>query len=414
MGWFSRKKRPALFVPKSDIKRTDHDLLMLVKYISLDPSECTTKVPSPEYYCSDQEIAINEVRLLVEKLSAQVHVTETIDVQLFSTEKNGYESVLCNRKYTSENPQAIFLPGGITQYPIHLNASIVQQLCELKVARITSDPTMIGEAGSALGFCYGFGIFHILSVNNRISLRNLHLSCISYEAMLYCAASLHEVALNSVDMYQYYVNADSWMRINEILKEIPHLQNRETFRKQWLLNSEHSADYTIISRNPLYAPVAVAALERLSTARPDDATLLHNLSYARLLLGQFESAIKGFDHVISGNPYHAYAFNNRGLSHLFLGHLTAALEDLQTASRLIPENSYITRNFGIYWLYRGQSAKAIEELRKAQQMNHRTAHIHYWLGRALLDSGMQDEALREFETSRQLPELPAPVYPMIS
>lgn len=412
MSWFSWKKQPELFVRKSTIKSTDHALHFVAKHFGLNKGEIEIRTPSHEYYCNGEKITFLEIKTLVEKLSLQLNIQKRIEVQVFSNEKTGYENIICNHHHGPNEVHSLFLPDGIAQYPLQLNASIIQQLCEIHATKIATDKYYIQNIGSTLSFCCGFGIFQILSITTHINSPHLHRSPLSYEAMLYCAAALHDLDFLNIDKYQYYVDGDTWSRLRELVVAIPQMSGRSKYRSEWNRNLEHSADFVVAYGEPLHEEGTLEALERLVARRPDDYNVKHNLAYARMLRGQYELAIKGFDYAISANPFFAYAFNNRGLCNIILGNMNAALEDLKTSARLDSENSFNRRNFGIYWLFRNKPSVALDELLIAQKMDPNTEHIHFWLGKAYFALSNQDEARKQFELSRNIPELPLPEYPM--
>jgi tetratricopeptide (TPR) repeat protein len=412
MGWFSGKKKATLFVSKEVMERTDHDLLAVAKYFALGQERSETKIPSDAYFSYNNTVTPAEINELVVTLCAQTYTDAAIDIQIFSKEKSTYEGMMCNEHLTAKGKHTIFIPDHMADHPLHLTASIVQQLCEIKLEKIFSDRYVIRDAASVLSFCYGFGIFHLLSLRERERLRHFPLSFLSEETMLYCAAAAHDLGLNSTEKFRFYVSSDSAIRVADLTKGITEHAGRERFRKQWHEQNSRSWDYYIVAHGEAYEDETMDAVKRLIKLLPQDYTLIHYLAYGQLQRGMYMEAIKGFTDVISADPFFAYAFNNRGLAHLFTGSFGKALEDLKTSERLDPENSFNRRNFGIYWLMRGKADQAIKEFEKAQRMNYKTEHIHYWLGKAHYALGNHQEALRHFDLSRSVPELPAPVYPL--
>jgi tetratricopeptide (TPR) repeat protein len=413
MRWFSSKKRHAVLIDKSIAEAVDYSLDFIARNFGPDKNAYEIQLPSHEYYCDRESVSRDELILLTEKISCQLRLNVRIEVQFLCPTANKEPNLICNHQFSAEQVYTITVPEDLTAHPIHLTTCIVQQLCEKKAAKkIAHNRPYVEYIATLLSFCYGFGLFRILSAAAPVLSANLHLGPLKYDALLYCAASLHDLEFLSIDKFQFYLSSDAWIRLNDLARAIPDNRGRMKFREEWNRNLRQLADFRTLYSKPLHEENTLLALERLATERPADINATFYLAYARMLRGQFEPAIKGFDFAISAHPSLAAAFNCRGLCLLFTGRKKAALEDLKASARLQPGNSYNIRNFGIYWLMQNKPEVALKEFLKAQETDAETEHIHYWLGRAYLDLNRSDDALKEFEVSRQIPELPAPVYPL--
>jgi Flp pilus assembly protein TadD len=85
----------------------------------------------------------------------------------------------------------------------------------------------------------------------------------------------------------------------------------------------------------------------------------------------YKDAQKSLTRAISLDPNFAYAYNNRGYARLMLGDLNSAYDDINTSIRLEKANSYAYRNLGLYYLKTGRKNEACQEFNKAIKFGFR-------------------------------------------
>lgn len=411
MGWFFRKQRSSVF-PNEVAERVEQDLTVLAKHFALGKERSETRLPSESYRSYSKILTFTELGSLTEVLAQQTDMLFAIDIEVVSSAGHLQKKFTCNSTYRAKGSHTISVPEDLLTQPINLTSSVIQQLCENRVSTIIHDRSIIPHAAAVLGICYGFGIFHVLSLSQPRGAQNPLHDEKSEPALLYSVAFCHYLGINSLVKYQFYIPSAAWTLLDRYSKSIHELPEKQKFHKEWHMTNASAWDYHIIARGQAYEQETMDAVKRLTASRKRDYTLIHYLAYGQLQRGMYPEAIKGFTNVISANPFFSHAYNNRGLAYLLSGNFRAALDDLKTTERLEPAFSLNRRNFGIYWFLRGEYTRALEELEKAWSLDPKTDHIHYWLGKVQYELGNHQEAMRHFEYSRSIPDLPAPVYPM--
>jgi tetratricopeptide (TPR) repeat protein len=121
--------------------------------------------------------------------------------------------------------------------------------------------------------------------------------------------------------------------------------------------------------------------------------------------GDYQSALRYFERIISADPRGAYA-------HALIGHCHAALKEYQEAVKaydhalpLRPDWAYPRAELGSIFSYLKKPQQAVEELNRAFRIDPKlrnTASYQRSLGSALVQLGQTNEALDAYKAAVQL------------
>lgn len=128
----------------------------------------------------------------------------------------------------------------------------------------------------------------------------------------------------------------------------------------------------------------------------------------KLLIRDYEAALKELDKVINSNPNNPIHYNNRGLVLYSQGKYNEALKEFNNAMKLNPKEATYYSNIGLVYLAKREYEKALEEFEEAVKLNNKTPYYHYNKGNALLKLSRYREALEEYIKAIELdPDTPA-------
>jgi tetratricopeptide (TPR) repeat protein len=129
------------------------------------------------------------------------------------------------------------------------------------------------------------------------------------------------------------------------------------------------------------ADPAVAELDRVISANPNNVAAIDRRGRLLALHGNYGSAIKDFDEVIRLRP-RAEAFNNRCWARAIIGDLQSALNDCNAALELHPGYADAFDSRALVNLKSGQPGKAIADYDAALRLDPKRANSLYGRGLA--------------------------------
>ena len=147
---------------------------------------------------------------------------------------------------------------------------------------------------------------------------------------------------------------------------------------------------------------AIAALEKYTTARPEEAFGFFQLAYAHTGAKNWERARENYTKAIALDPKMGAAHLNLGLIILDQGEAKDAVAPLRRAAELLPERAQVKFVLGTALEKSGEVAPAIATYRAAITQDAKNPEYHLALGRALLNSGQHVEAQPAFEAALKL------------
>jgi len=102
-------------------------------------------------------------------------------------------------------------------------------------------------------------------------------------------------------------------------------------------------------------------IKRAIQLKPDDIRYQSNLGFIYLEAKQFQEAEQIFDELLAkGDKREPVILNNRGFARLKLGETDSALKDFEESIESYPENSYAFKNLGLLYIEINQLDKACE------------------------------------------------------
>lgn len=155
-------------------------------------------------------------------------------------------------------------------------------------------------------------------------------------------------------------------------------------------------------------PEAIAELNAISAADPDDATV-HGV-LANVLAGQqrFADAVPHYEAYIKASPRDANAWTGLGVALISLGKSAEALAAFRQAVTIDPKNAPFRLNLARILLNTGDAAGAASEAQQAIALAPNEPPGYEVLGRALAAQGKLDEARRALERALQIDPSYAP------
>ena len=147
---------------------------------------------------------------------------------------------------------------------------------------------------------------------------------------------------------------------------------------------------------------AVAALEKLVEAEPNNATLQYNLGVAYERRDQFDKSRQRFEEAIKLKPDFGDAFLAIGNSFMTQKNFVDAITPLSKAVELLPQSYEAAYNLGACYSNSGNYAEAEGAFKKAIAINPKEPIVHQQLGMALLGQSKKDEAKMEFQKYLEL------------
>ncbi|MBX3084922.1 MAG: tetratricopeptide repeat protein [Anaerolineae bacterium] len=135
---------------------------------------------------------------------------------------------------------------------------------------------------------------------------------------------------------------------------------------------------------------------------PQSAQAYENRGLAKLMLGDFESALQDYNRAIQINPDDASAYNGRGLAKYGLGDKQGAIQDYDKAIQLDPLHATAYANRGSIKLDSGDKQGAIQDYDKAIRLDPLLVNAYYNRGRAKSDLGDLQGAIQDYDQAIRL------------
>ena len=140
-----------------------------------------------------------------------------------------------------------------------------------------------------------------------------------------------------------------------------------------------------------------------STSKKEiDTELAFQHGTVMLMLGQIDTAVTVYSHVIKLNSCHVDAYNNRGTAYYQKGEFDNAVQDFNTAIKLNPRCADSYNNRGKAYVDKGEFDFAIEDYNTAIKLNPQLALAYYNRGEAWLHLKEWDNAKADFTTAKRL------------
>jgi len=149
-------------------------------------------------------------------------------------------------------------------------------------------------------------------------------------------------------------------------------------------------------------PAAIAALEKYSAGRPEEAYGFFQLAYAHTGAKHWDLARTAYARAISLDPKMGAAYLNLGLIVLDTGAPKDAIEPLRKAAELLPERAQVKYLLGTALERDGQTEPALASYRAAIAQDGKDPTFHLALGRALLNAGKAGPAQTSFKAALAL------------
>jgi hypothetical protein len=109
---------------------------------------------------------------------------------------------------------------------------------------------------------------------------------------------------------------------------------------------------------------------------------MQNLGFYLVEAGQFERAIVQLDKVIDLFPQEPFPLNNRGYAKMMLGQMESAWEDFIQSQKLDHFNGWLYRNKGIWLLKQGRPAEALEQLTLSHTLDLHVPKVYLHMSEA--------------------------------
>ena len=151
---------------------------------------------------------------------------------------------------------------------------------------------------------------------------------------------------------------------------------------------------------------SLAQSKAMSDTHPREAQLSLQAGLLRGQAGDFDGAIKEFQHALKIQPDFAEAHYNLGLALLANSGVVPAWKDalaqFEAAAASRPDYAEARRMAGVAYLESGDTSKATAELKAALSMDPASAEVHFELGRALSAAGNSSDAYSEYLAALKL------------
>jgi protein O-GlcNAc transferase len=150
------------------------------------------------------------------------------------------------------------------------------------------------------------------------------------------------------------------------------------------------------------SPEAIAILQRLVAAQPNNALYFTNLGEAQRRLGRYELAASALVRAVSLNPGLVQAHFNLGLVTRQLGELPAAIQAFECAAELKPESAQIQHALARALLDYGLHARAIGHFQCALTQDPRMPEVFTHYASCLRKLKRNDASLRAADRALEL------------
>ena len=139
-----------------------------------------------------------------------------------------------------------------------------------------------------------------------------------------------------------------------------------------------------------------------SSKKELDTELAFQHGTVMLMLGQIDTAVTVYSHVIKLSPCRVDAYNNRGTAYYQKGELDNAVQDFSTAIKLNPRCADGYNNRGAAYRKKGELDNAIKDYTTAIKLHPQLALAYYNRGEAWLHEKEWEKAKADFKTAKRL------------